>query len=112
MGQAFKIHLGRTSLESSSVTPLLLLEDGRGDGAISSDGKIMGTYLHGIFHNRLFTRSLFNQIRREKGLGLDEVEDNVQSDSERREEAYDLLAAHLEENIDMDTIYQWLQIEN
>ncbi|MFJ7679833.1 hypothetical protein ACIQXQ_17480 [Peribacillus sp. NPDC097198] len=80
MGQAFKIHLGRTSLESSSVTPLLLLEDGRGDGAISSDGKIMGTYLHGIFHNRLFTRSLFDQICREKGL--DGVEDNVQSDSE------------------------------
>ena len=106
----FEIHVGRTSIESSSVTPFLTLEDGRGDGAISSDGKIMGTYLHGIFHNRLFTRSLFNQIRREKGL--DEVGDHVQSDSERREEAYDLLAAHLEENIDMDTIYQWLQIVN
>ncbi|MGE7778847.1 hypothetical protein ACQKL0_02740 [Peribacillus sp. NPDC097264] len=43
---------------------------------------------------------------------MDEVKDNVQSDSERREEAYDLLAALLEEDIDMDTIYQWLQIEN
>ena len=106
----FEIHLGRTSLESPSISPLLLLEDGRRDGAISSDGKVMGTYLHGIFHNRLFTRLLFNQIRREKGL--DEVEDDVQSDSERREEAYDLLAANLEENIDMETIYQWLQIEN
>ena len=89
----FEIHLGRTTLESSSVTPLLLIEDGNS----------MDTYFHGIFHNRLFTRSIFNQIRREKGL--DEIEDNVQSDSER-------LAAHLEENIDMDTIHQWLQIEN
>jgi adenosylcobyric acid synthase len=85
------------------------LKDGREDGAISNDNQVMGTYLHGIFHNRLFTRLLVNQIRRNKGL--DEVKENVQSDSERREEAYNLLASHLEENIDMDTIYQWLLLE-
>lgn len=104
----FEIHLGRTTLKSQ-VRPFLLLKDGREDGAISNDNKVMGTYLHGIFHNRLFTRLLVNQIRRDKGL--DEVKENVQSDSERREEAYNLLASHLEENIDMDTIYQWLQLE-
>ncbi len=104
----FEIHLGRTTLKSQ-VRPFLLLKDGREDGAISNDNQVMGTYLHGIFHNRLFTRLLVNQIRRNKGL--DEVKENVQSDSERREEAYNLLASHLEENIDMDTIYQWLQLE-
>lgn len=104
----FEIHLGRTTLKSQAK-PFLLLKDGREDGAISNDSKVMGTYLHGIFHNRLFTRLLVNQIRRNKGL--EEVKENVQSDSERREEAYNLLASHLEENIDMDTIYQWLQLE-
>ncbi|MGE7760524.1 cobyric acid synthase [Peribacillus sp. NPDC097895] len=104
----FEIHLGRTTLESE-VRPFLLLKDGREDGAISTDNKVMGTYLHGIFHNRLFTRLLVNQIRKNKGL--EEVKENVQSDSERREEAYNLLASHLEENIDMETIYQWLQLE-
>ncbi|MBT2615958.1 MULTISPECIES: cobyric acid synthase [unclassified Bacillus (in: firmicutes)] len=104
----FEIHLGRTTLKSQ-VRPFLLLKDGRADGAISNDNQVMGTYLHGIFHNRLFTRLLVNQIRRNKGL--DEVKENVQSDSERREEAYNLLASHLEENIDMETIYQWLQLE-
>ncbi|MGE7588182.1 cobyric acid synthase [Peribacillus sp. NPDC101480] len=104
----FEIHLGRTTLKSQ-VRPFLLLKDGREDGAISNDNKVMGTYLHGIFHNRLFTRLLVNQIRRNKGL--EEVKENVQSDSERREEAYNLLASHLEENIDMDTINQWLQLE-
>lgn len=105
----FEIHLGRTTLKSQ-VRPFLLLKDGREDGAISNDNQVMGTYLHGIFHNRLFTRLLVNQILRNKGL--DEVKENVQSDSERREEAYNLLASHLEENIDMDTIYQWLQLES
>ena len=104
----FEIHLGRTTLKPQ-VRPFLLLKDGREDGAISTDNKVMGTYLHGIFHNRLFTRLLVNQIRRNKGL--EEVKENVRSDSERREEAYNLLASHLEENIDMDTIYQWLQLE-
>ncbi|RRN70052.1 cobyric acid synthase [Peribacillus simplex] len=104
----FEIHLGRTTLEPQ-VRPFLLLKDGREDGAISTDNKVMGTYLHGIFHNRLFTRLLVNQIRRNKGL--EEVKENVRSDSERREEAYNLLASHLEENIDMETIYQWLQLE-
>ncbi|MCK1983360.1 MULTISPECIES: cobyric acid synthase [Peribacillus] len=105
----FEIHLGRTTLKSQA-RPFLLLKDGRKDGAISNDSMVMGTYLHGIFHNRLFTRLLVNQIRRNKGL--EEVKENVQSDSERREEAYNLLASHLEENIDMDTIYQWLQLES
>ncbi|MDM5294961.1 cobyric acid synthase [Peribacillus simplex] len=104
----FEIHLGRTTLKPQ-VRPFLLLKDGREDGAISTDNKVMGTYLHGIFHNRLFTRLLVNQIRRNKGL--EEVKENVRSDSERREEAYNLLASHLEENIDMETIYQWLQLE-
>ncbi|MGG3498389.1 cobyric acid synthase [Peribacillus simplex] len=104
----FEIHLGRTTLKPQ-VRPFLLLKDGREDGAISNDNKVMGTYLHGIFHNRLFTRLLVNQIRRNKGL--EEVKENVRSDSERREEAYNLLASHLEENIDMETIYQWLQLE-
>ena len=27
----------------------MLLSDGRSDGAISDDGQIMGTYLHGLF---------------------------------------------------------------
>ncbi|MFD9625626.1 cobyric acid synthase [Peribacillus muralis] len=104
----FEIHLGKTTLESQ-VRPFLQLKDGRQDGAIATDNKVFGTYLHGIFHNRLFTRLLVNQIRRSKGL--DEVRETVQSDSELREEAYNLLATHLEENIDMETIYQWLQLE-
>ncbi|MGE7878144.1 cobyric acid synthase [Peribacillus muralis] len=104
----YEIHLGQTALDPQ-VQAFLLLKDGREDGAISADKKVFGTYLHGIFHNRLFTRELVNLIRRSKGL--DEVMENIQSDSERREEAYNLLAFHLEENIDMDTIYQLLELE-
>lgn len=44
----YEIHAGVTSglaLEHAAV----LLDDGRGEGAQSADGQILGTYLHGLF---------------------------------------------------------------
>ena len=82
----YEIHLGRTELDASMASPFLLLEDGRADGAVSNDYTVIGTYFHGIFHNREFTRELVNQIRRQKGL--EELHEVIKSDAERREEAY------------------------
>lgn len=45
----YEIHLGRTS-GADCARPALYIE-GRADGAISGNGKVMGTYLHGIFAN-------------------------------------------------------------
>ena len=46
----YEIHCGISTgaaLDNSAVT----LSDGRSDGALSEDGQIMGTYLHGLFDN-------------------------------------------------------------
>ena len=46
----YEIHAGVTSgpaLES----PAVRLDDGRCDGALSADGQVMGTYLHGLFES-------------------------------------------------------------
>lgn len=106
----FEIHLGRTQIDSSEASPFLLLEDGREDGAISSDHLVIGTYFHGVFHNREFTRELVNHIRRQKGIK--EIHETVKSDAERREEAYDLLASHLKNHLDMNRVYQLLKLES
>lgn len=104
--EGYEIHLGRTTL-SNDAKPFLQLEDGRIDGAISQDGQVIGTYLHGIFHNRLYTRTLVNELRGKKNLQL--LPSNVKSDLQMREEAYELLASHVREHIDMDKLYSILQ---
>ncbi|HEX8417506.1 MAG TPA: cobyric acid synthase CobQ, partial [Methylobacterium sp.] len=44
----YEIHVGDTS-GPDTARPLLRLADGRLDGAVSADGRICGTYVHGLF---------------------------------------------------------------
>ncbi|KKB40554.1 cobyric acid synthase [Bacillus thermotolerans] len=103
----YEIHLGRTEREVKAAKPFLKLEDGREDGAVSNDGRVLGTYFHGIFHNRAFTRAFMNQIRRQKGMK--EITDAIRSDADRREEAYNLLAEHVRSHLNMEQVYELIQ---
>ena len=38
------------------------------DGAVALDGRVWGTYIHGILHNDDFRRAWLNRIRTHKGL--------------------------------------------
>lgn len=102
----YEIHLGRTTIFEKGATPFLDLPDGRTDGAISADGQVIGSYFHGLFHNRDFTRELVNEIRCKKGLSPLSAE--VVGDTERREMAYDLLAEQVRTHIDMAKLHQLL----
>lgn len=46
--RGYEIHCGKSSGPSLDA-PLIHLSDGRSDGAISNDGQIIATYLHGLF---------------------------------------------------------------
>lgn len=103
----YEIHLGKTVIEDDSCSPFLELSDGRYDGAIALNGQVIGTYFHGIFNNREFTRKIVNALRVKKGLTpIDQI---VKTDTERREAAYQLLANHVRQNIDMEKVYKMLQ---
>lgn len=87
----YEIHIGRTTGPDCD-RPLLLIE-GRTDGAHSADGKIIGTYMHGIFDNGAFRRAFLARFGVVSG-GIDRA---VQID-----EALDELAHALEAVLDID----------
>ncbi len=103
MVSGYEIHLGRSEM-LSAVQPFIEFEDGRTDGVYTE--KVIGTYVHGIFQNREFTRSYFNEIRENKGLEL--ISEAVLSDFERREQAYEMLDTHVRKHLNMEKIYELL----
>ena len=88
----YEIHMGRSVGE---LAPLLEL-DGHADGAISADGRIAGTYLHGLFANDALRRVLV------AALGGSEAGGSNALDARERE--FDRLAAVVREHVDMDAI--------
>ncbi|MEC1177114.1 cobyric acid synthase [Metasolibacillus meyeri] len=105
----YEIHLGRTTLKEGA-TPFVKMADGRLDGAITADGQVIGTYLHGIFHNRHLTRRLINELRVQKGLAPLALA--IKTDTELRDEAYERLDQHVRAHLDMDKLYTILHETN
>ncbi len=46
----YEMHMGRTE-GADLARPVLRLADGRPDGAVSADGLVRGSYVHGLFHD-------------------------------------------------------------
>jgi adenosylcobyric acid synthase len=100
--EGYEIHMGETVVgPGSSPFAVIVRRSGRDlellDGAVSPDGRVFGTYLHGIFDNDTFRRAFLNRIR--AGKGLEPILDRTP-----RTEPFDLLAAHLEKHLDMERL--------
>jgi adenosylcobyric acid synthase len=88
----YEMHMGRTT-GPALARPMLDL-DGRPDGAVSADGRIMGCYLHGLLAADGFRHALLARLKARAPSGLR---------FERQIEAtLDALADHLEASIDLD----------
>ncbi len=76
------------------------------EGAATPDGRIWGTYVHGIFDNDGFRRAWLNGIRRDKGLDPLGAETAYR---DGREAAFDRLADHVRRHLDVPAIYRILE---
>lgn len=63
--EGYEIHLGRTTGPDCDRAPVLI--DSRPDGAMSADGKVMGTYLHGLFGSDAYRAALLQSFGIEGG---------------------------------------------
>jgi adenosylcobyric acid synthase len=108
MAAGYEIHLGETA-RGLTASPLFRLRregDGTGeilDGAITSDGRTWGTYVHGLFDDGAMRRAFANWVRAAKGLPPADGPAGPSAAS-LRNAAYDRLAATLRQHLDLETI--------
>ncbi|QXT41401.1 cobyric acid synthase [Gymnodinialimonas ceratoperidinii] len=88
----YEIHIGRSE-GADCIRPFALIE-GAPEGATSANGRVSGSYLHGMFRDDGFRRAWLAQFGVAQSLSYDTtVEDTL-----------DALAAHLEGVMDIDAL--------
>ncbi|GAA0601229.1 cobyric acid synthase [Paenochrobactrum glaciei] len=91
----YEIHCG-VSHGPDCARPFALI-DGRSDGAVSTDGRIFGTYLHGLFASDSFRAKLLAE------LGVHGAGFNYRASVD---DALNELADNLEQYLDVDALLQ------
>jgi adenosylcobyric acid synthase len=87
----YEMHVGRT--EGPDRARPAFAVGGRGEGAVSPDGRIVGTYLHGLFTEDAFRRWLLD------GWG---ARASALAFAHEVERTLDALADHLDTHLDAD----------
>jgi adenosylcobyric acid synthase len=93
--EAYEIHLGRT--QGPDLARPFALVDGKGEGAVSADGLVQGTYLHGLFTSDAFRRAYLAR------LGIAASGEPYRA---RVQGALDVLADHIEQHLDVDGLFE------
>ncbi len=89
--EAYEIHIGRT--EGSDRARPFAFVDGAAEGAVSADGLVHGTYLHGLFTSDAFRRAYLAR------LGIQATGEHYRA---RVDNALDALADHIERHLDVE----------
>ncbi len=92
--RGYEMHLGRTT-GADTARPVLRLSGGRADGASSADGRVSGTYAHGLFGHDAQRAAWLARIGATAAPRHHEAE---------VEAVLDALAAHLERHVDIDAL--------
>jgi len=108
--EGYEIHMGVTTT-SPDIASVMHLQSCNGvhvdtlDGAVNSDGKVWGTYLHGLFDMPGFRKKFLQELR--PGLAYN----TTKSVSLFRDRQYALLAEHFREYLDMPKLIGMLGIK-
>lgn len=91
----YEIHMGTTAGGSDR-------EAFKGDGRVSSDGLVFGTYMHGLFQNPAAANALLSYLHAKKGIVFEPI-------PETGADPYEALADLFEQHVDMDAIKALIQ---
>lgn len=90
--EGYEIHIGKT--EGPDTTRAWLSVGHRPEGAASSDGRVRGCYLHGLFASDAFRAAYLGELG-----GVSDLQFNSRVDA-----TLDALADHLETHMDLDLL--------
>ena len=86
----YEIHMGVTEPGSSR-------EAFHGDGRVSYDGLVFGTYMHGLFQNPSAANALLEYLYDKKGIAFEPIPATAA-------DPYEALADLFEQHVDMDAV--------
>jgi cobyric acid synthase CobQ/L-threonine-O-3-phosphate decarboxylase len=100
----YEIHHGLTTTDGPDLRPIFIGDDGRVAGVSSGNGRVWGTYLHGVFDADGFRRAFLDRLRTRRGLAA------LGSAGARYEiePALDRLADVVRQCLDMKQIYRMM----
>jgi adenosylcobyric acid synthase len=90
----YEMHMGATA-GPDCARPFARLSDGAPEGAVSADGRVIGTYIHGLFGNDCLRAAWLARL----GAGPSAVAHDALVES-----TLDRLAAHIAAHIDVERI--------
>ena len=108
----YEIHMGTTSYLEVPRPFARIFKRGESDvaiqdGCVSTDGRIFGTYLHGLFENHRFRELFLNTVRRDKGMPLKRGEQ-----IKPLNDPFDALSDHMEQHLDMKQMLAICGLDN
>ncbi|WP_019646790.1 cobyric acid synthase [Novispirillum itersonii] len=94
--RGYEMHMGRT--DGAALDRPWFVLDGRPEGAVSADGRVRGSYLHGVFAADSFRRTLLRELGSSVAGSVAyerQVEDTLES-----------LADHLTHHLSLEALWQ------
>ena len=92
----YEIHVGETTVSSDKK-----------DDAVVELGNVYGTYIHGIFDQKVIASAIVDALAKKKNVSIDK--NAIMDYSSYKEQEYDRMADILREHLNMGEIYAMLR---
>lgn len=114
----YEIHMGQTEFSKDTsrvfeVAPFDSNGPWQPEGAVNSTGRILGTYLHGLFDEASFRGAFLEALCQSTGkTRSDQKGEPVPSSFQVREINYERLARLLQDHLDLGFLNPWLKLSS
>jgi adenosylcobyric acid synthase len=107
--QGYEIHLGETVYETAEPFATIIREGEVTtipDGAVGAGGRVIGSYVHGLFDDDAFRHGFLNDVRARCGLA---PATNLAFPTAQHDGRINRLATHVRQSLDVQLLRSWIE---